>query len=86
MSDIATKDASMVSGNMTCALCVYSALFMRFALKVQPRNMLLFACHFANECAQLVQGFRFINYHYISPTETTANKKVATAITSKDAN
>lgn len=29
--------------------CVYSALFMRFAWAIQPRNYLLFACHFSNE-------------------------------------
>lgn len=28
---------------------------MRFAIKVEPRNMLLFACHFTNETAQLIQ-------------------------------
>ena len=33
-------------------LCVYSALFMRFAWAVQPRNYLLFACHASNECVQ----------------------------------
>lgn len=38
---------------------------MRFSLKVQPRNLLLFACHFTNEGAQLTQGYRFINYHYL---------------------
>jgi hypothetical protein len=27
--------------------------------------MLLFACHFTNECAQLVQLGRFANYHYL---------------------
>lgn len=37
------------------ALCIYSALFMRFSIKVEPRNMLLFACHFTNETAQLIQ-------------------------------
>ena len=35
---------------------------MRFALKVSPINPLLFACHFANECAQLTQGVRLINH------------------------
>lgn len=40
---------------MTIALCIYSALFMRFALKVQPQNLLLFACHVTNETAQLYQ-------------------------------
>ena len=28
---------------------------MRFSIKVEPRNMLLFACHFSNETAQLIQ-------------------------------
>jgi len=44
------------------ALCIYSALFMRFAWKVQPRNLLLFACHFSNETLQLVQLARFYDY------------------------
>jgi len=47
---------------MYAALCVYSALFMRFAWKVQPRNLLLFACHFSNECLQLLQLARFCDY------------------------
>lgn len=42
-----------ISGNMTSAMCVYSALFMRFAWAIQPRNYLLFACHFCNEGVQL---------------------------------
>jgi len=49
---------------MTTALCVYSALFMRFAWKVQPRNMLLFACHFTNESTQLFQLTRFFDFYY----------------------
>lgn len=40
---------------MTVALCVYSLLFMRFAWRVQPRNMLLFACHATNETVQVYQ-------------------------------
>ncbi len=39
---------------------------MRFALQVRPKNRLLFACHFANECAQLMQLARFINHKYKS--------------------
>ncbi|ORX56226.1 UPF0041-domain-containing protein [Hesseltinella vesiculosa] len=57
------KDASLISGNMTGALCLYSALFMRFALAVQPKNYLLFACHFVNEGAQLTQGYRWLQYN-----------------------
>ncbi|KAI9316496.1 mitochondrial pyruvate carrier [Dichotomocladium elegans] len=57
------KDPAYISGNMTLAMCVYSGLFMRFALAVKPTNYLLFACHVTNETAQLAQGFRFLNYH-----------------------
>lgn len=64
LSDI-RKDPKIISGKMTFALCVYSATFMRFAWVVQPQNLLLFACHLTNECAQLVQLGRFIKYNYL---------------------
>ncbi|KAI8991911.1 mitochondrial pyruvate carrier [Mycotypha africana] len=57
------KDPSLISGNMTLALCIYSGLFMRFALAVKPVNYLLFACHATNEVAQLNQGYRFLKYN-----------------------
>ncbi|KAL3748051.1 hypothetical protein ACJRO7_009298 [Eucalyptus globulus] len=38
---------------------VYSALFMRFAWMVQPRNFLLLACHASNEALQLYQLSRW---------------------------
>lgn len=47
---------------MTFALCVYSATFMRYALAVQPKNYLLFLCHFVNEGAQLTQGYRYMEW------------------------
>ncbi|KAM4695086.1 mitochondrial pyruvate carrier 1 [Discoglossus pictus] len=56
------KSPEIISGRMTFALTCYSLLFMRFAYKVQPRNWLLFACHFTNEGAQLIQGSRLIKY------------------------
>ncbi|XP_069090588.1 mitochondrial pyruvate carrier 1 [Pleurodeles waltl] len=56
------KSPEIISGRMTLALTLYSLLFMRFAYKVQPRNWLLFACHFTNEGAQLIQGGRLIKY------------------------
>lgn len=61
------KDPKYISGKMTLALCVYSLLFMRFAIKVQPRNMLLFSCHATNEVAQLVQGYRYLKYQEENP-------------------
>ncbi|KAF8198967.1 UPF0041-domain-containing protein [Pholiota molesta] len=58
------KDEEMISGTMTTALACYSFVFMRFAWRVQPRNYLLFACHFTNATAQSIQETRFINYWY----------------------
>ncbi|KAJ2947645.1 hypothetical protein O0L34_g17448 [Tuta absoluta] len=60
------KDPSFISGKMTLALTLYSIMFMRFAWRVQPRNMLLFACHFTNTGAQLTQGARFLNHYYFN--------------------
>ncbi|KAI8556258.1 hypothetical protein RHMOL_Rhmol05G0238900 [Rhododendron molle] len=53
------KPPEMISGNMTGAMCIYSALFMRFAWMVQPRNYLLLACHVSNETVQLYQLSRW---------------------------
>ena len=46
------KPMERVSERMQCVLTTYSCLFMRFAWRVQPRNYLLFACHFCNSIAQ----------------------------------
>ncbi|GAQ89118.1 hypothetical protein KFL_004890010 [Klebsormidium nitens] len=63
------KSPELLSGNMTSAMCVYSALFMRFAWVVQPRNYLLLACHASNESVQLYNLQRFLRFHYgDSPT------------------
>ncbi|XP_055852840.1 mitochondrial pyruvate carrier 1 [Episyrphus balteatus] len=56
------KDPKFISPTMTVALTLYSAIFMRFAWKVQPRNMLLFACHATNFTAQNVQGVRCVKH------------------------
>lgn len=47
---------------MTGALSVYSAVFMRYALAVSPKNYLLFGCHFINCASQLTQGYRYLQY------------------------
>ncbi|XP_043706818.1 mitochondrial pyruvate carrier 1-like [Telopea speciosissima] len=57
------KPPEMISGNMTGVMCVYSALFMRFAWMVQPRNYLLLVCHTANESVQLYQLSRYAKFH-----------------------
>eukprot|EP00466_Bigelowiella_natans_P015822 jgi/Bigna1/85511/estExt_fgenesh1_pg.C_40254 len=62
VSDAFNKGPEVISVPMTSSLCIYSALFMRFAWLVQPRNYLLFACHFFNEGAQLTQLYRGMKY------------------------
>ncbi|PHH72355.1 hypothetical protein CDD82_6025 [Ophiocordyceps australis] len=66
------KSPDLISGQMTAALCIYSATFMRYALAVTPQNYLLFACHFVNEGAQLTQGYRYLSYHNWGGKEKTA--------------
>ena len=55
------KPAEQISPNMTGVMIVYSALFMRFAWMVRPRNYLLLACHATNEAAQIVQMGRWLS-------------------------
>ncbi|KAF2876831.1 hypothetical protein BDV95DRAFT_561678 [Massariosphaeria phaeospora] len=57
-----SKDPEIISGRMTGALSVYSAVFMRYAFAVSPANYLLFGCHFINCSSQLVQGYRYMQY------------------------
>ncbi|KAJ4729418.1 Mitochondrial pyruvate carrier [Melia azedarach] len=57
------KAPEQISGNMTGVMCVYSALFMRFALMIQPRNLHLFVCHASNETVQLYQLSRWAKAH-----------------------
>ena len=53
----------LLAGNMTTAMCIYSGLFMRFALAIQPKNYLLFAvstmlapCHATRFCSDCDEG------------------------------
>ncbi|KAL9657539.1 hypothetical protein ABK040_000966 [Willaertia magna] len=57
-----------VSLPMTIALAAYSAVFMRFALQVKPRNLLLFSCHVFNESVQLYHLTRKVKYEMNKPT------------------
>lgn len=63
------KDPELISGPMTGSLIVYSAVFLKYALAVTPKNYLLFGCHVVNETAQLVQGYRYLNFHYLGASE-----------------
>jgi mitochondrial pyruvate carrier 1 len=65
---------------MTGALVIYSATFMRYALAVQPKNYLLFACHFVNEGAQLTQGYRYLSYHNWGGKEKEMKAKAESGI------
>jgi len=59
-------------------LAIYSALFMRFAWMVQPRNYLLLACHIANESAQMTQLYRKLSWE-MSDKEGAAATPAAAA-------
>uniref|UniRef100_A0A8C8YKT9 Mitochondrial pyruvate carrier n=1 Tax=Prolemur simus TaxID=1328070 RepID=A0A8C8YKT9_PROSS len=58
------RPPDIISGRMTTALIFYSMAFMRFAYRVQPRNLLLMAGHAINVTAQSIQASRYLRYHY----------------------
>ena len=64
---------------MTGALSLYSATFMRYALAVSPANYLLFGCHAINFSSQLVQGYRYMNYHKWGGKDAMIKAKEAAA-------
>ncbi|TVU06070.1 hypothetical protein EJB05_49262 [Eragrostis curvula] len=67
------KPPELISGNMTGVLCVYSALFIRFAWMVRPRNHFLMVTHMSNECVQLYQLSRWARAQgYLKKEETEA--------------
>jgi len=74
------KSPELISGKMTGALTVYSATFMRYALAVQPKNYLLFLCHFVNEGSQLTQGYRWMQYNKWGGREAEARVKAEGAV------
>ena len=59
----ANKPPEMISERMTATLFFYSCLFMRFAWRVQPRNLFLFSCHFSNASAQAYLLSRKLAYN-----------------------
>jgi hypothetical protein len=61
---------------MTLSLTLYSAVFMRYALAVQPKNYLLFGCHFINCASQITQGYRFLNYWKFGGKELAEQAKL----------
>ena len=65
-------DCSFLEAMSSCDLVSVITMIFAFnssscnlAWMVQPRNYLLFACHFTNAAAQTVQDVRFVKYwHY----------------------
>jgi len=58
------EDPRTIDPRMTSALCVYSVLFMRWALAIYPPNYALLFCHASNEVVQLLQLGRWFNATY----------------------
>ncbi|CAZ81978.1 unnamed protein product [Tuber melanosporum] len=83
--DITRKDPEIISGKMTTALVVYSAVFMRYSMAllidVGGFTLIIAGCHFVNECAQLAQGYRYINYWNYGGRERSLAEKAKEAST-----
>ncbi|XP_006897588.1 PREDICTED: mitochondrial pyruvate carrier-like protein-like [Elephantulus edwardii] len=72
----------IISGRMTTALIFYSLAFMRFAYRVQPRNLLLMACHGTNVVAQSIQETCYLLYHIDGAQKKTPADSADPAVTS----
>ncbi|KAK1756537.1 small nuclear ribonucleoprotein B and B [Echria macrotheca] len=77
------KSPELISGQMTGALTIYAATFMRYSLAVTPKNYLLFSCHLVNFGAQVTQGYRYLDYHYRGGKERMAAEKAIEAAGAK---
>ncbi len=56
------RPAYRISRNMQMILTFYSMIFMRFSLRVKPKNYLLFSCHLLNTCLQANLLFRRLGF------------------------
>ena len=61
---------------MHAVLCVYSALFMRFATQIRPKNYLLLACHATNEVVQLYQLRRYYRGRALAVTSDEVRPRI----------
>lgn len=63
------RPAEKISRNMQFILSMYSALFMRFALRVTPVNYFLFCVHLTNFSLQMKLLIRRLQYEWRHPEE-----------------
>mmetsp|Transcript_998 Transcript_998/g.2063 ORF Transcript_998/g.2063 Transcript_998/m.2063 type:complete len:265 (-) Transcript_998:198-992(-) len=68
--DMSTSGPEVISVKMKVVMCAYSAMFMRFAWMVQPRNYILLSCHAFNEVAQMAQLVRRKRYDWSLENDT----------------
>lgn len=73
--DAACKGPEIINERMSATQVVYSALFVRFAWAVQPRNLILASCHTANVLAQSNQLRRW-GEHTLATDLTNGAKRV----------
>jgi len=60
----AKKDPQTIDPKLTTVLCIYSVLFMRWSLAIEPPNFPLLVMHITNEVAQLTQLGRYLKLKF----------------------
>jgi len=78
--DAAMKGPEIINERMSATQCLYSALFCRFAWKVEPRNLILFSCHGANVTAQANQLRRWAMWKTEDSTSPIYNPSEVTQL------
>eukprot|EP00796_Vickermania_ingenoplastis_P010750 gene10750-7478_t len=67
IANFPTRPIKDIDPVMTGVLCIYSSLFMRWAVAIAPANYPLFLCHATNSAVQAVTLIKWTHGTYISP-------------------
>lgn len=76
ITNFPTRPLRDIDPVMTSVLCVYSSLFMRWALAIAPANYPLFLCHATNSAVQAATLCKWINGTYIFPEDAEKKKLI----------
>ncbi|KAL1842136.1 hypothetical protein VTJ49DRAFT_6015 [Mycothermus thermophilus] len=73
------KSPELISPTMTGALIIYSFTSMKYSISIVPKGYLFLAFHPINACAQLTQGYRYLDYYYWGGKESGKYAEAAAA-------
>lgn len=64
LKNVRDQPAGNIDPVMTSVLCLYSSVFVRWAIAIAPPNYPLFACHVTNASAQATNLVKYAAFRY----------------------